>query len=68
MGVSLNIDELQEHATKLMADDERCVQGLDEIVLSDYNSETNEGGNYVVEVHNRRGRSRKNRNIKGKGA
>ena len=68
LGFSLNINDLQEQVTKLMADDERCVQGLDEIELSDFDDETNEGGNYKLEVMSKRGRRRRNRTIKGKGA
>lgn len=65
---SLNIEDLQGEATRLMADDECQVQGLEEIELSDYDSEKNEGETYELEVPNSRSRRRRKRNTKGKGA
>ena len=66
--VSLNLDVLQEEVTQLLTADERQVQGLEAIELSDYDSETNEGETYAVEDDNTKRGARKKRRIRGKGA
>ena len=61
---SLCVDVLQESHTKMMIMDECDNQGMEAIVLGDYDNEKNEGEVYVLEEHVNGKRRRRHRKFK----
>ena len=65
VSTTLNVDNIQTSDTNMMIEDEHRVQGMDVIVLGDYDKDSNDGDTFVLEL-TREKKSR--RSVKGKGA
>ena len=57
--MSLNVDDIQASDTKLMMENERDVQGLESIVMAEYDNQNTEGESFELETLKRRKRKRK---------